>query len=104
MGKIESTYRSPFSQALADRVIHTAPATPKASSTEPAPKLETAAVPVARAAKVRKVAASVSDAKAAVSDGATGTALWRGKQDREVLKQRNREAVRRSRAKRKVGS
>ena len=48
--------------------------------------------------KVRKVAA-VSDAKSAVSDGATRTARWRGKQDPEVLKQRNRDAVQRCRAK-----
>jgi hypothetical protein len=60
---------------------------------KPEPKVEPAVV-----VKVRKVAA-VSDAKSAVSDGATRTARWRGKQDPEVLKQRNRDAVQRCRAK-----
>jgi hypothetical protein len=77
-----------FNECLAEvNAVAVAPA-------HPTPKLPK----VRRAMKVRKVAA-VSDAKSAVSDGATRTARWRGKQDPEVLKQRNRDAVQRCRAK-----
>jgi hypothetical protein len=64
----------------------------------PAPKLEVASKP--------RKAAAVSNAKPEVkpvSNGAARIARWRAKQDPEVRKQRNREAVQRSRARRKAG-
>ncbi len=79
---------------------------------EPAPPLKLESVeieaveaPVARAPKVRKVAAvsnAKSDAKP-VSNGAARIARWRANQDPEVRKRQNREAVQRSRAKAKAG-
>ncbi len=73
----------------------------KAQAAVPAPK---PAVECATS-KSRKVAA-VSNAKPdakSVSNGAVRIARWRAKQDPEVRKQRNREAVQRSPARRKAG-
>ncbi len=126
MGQFRSDYQSPHTQRLADR-IRQAPAAAKAQVTKPAPKLEAAVVPaepkVRKAAsepsalsapgrrgpdqdlkprKARKVAAPVSDGP--VKSSATRTARWRAKQDHEVLKRRNREAVQRWRARKQAGS
>ena len=71
------------------------------SKCRPAPVTIEPAVPVERAPKVRK-AAAVSNAKSdakPVSNGAARIARWRSKQDPEVRKQQNREAVQRCRAK-----
>jgi hypothetical protein len=99
MGKIlDFGYKSPHNASLVTRG-HTAPAAAKTSSPEPT------AVPVERVTKARK-AAAVSNAKSdakLVSNGAARIARWRAKQDPEVRKQQNREAVQRSRAKKKAG-
>jgi hypothetical protein len=70
----------------------------------PAAIVERAAVPVERAPRTRKAAAvsnASPDAKA-VSNRAARIARWRAKQDPEVRKQQNREAVQRCRAKKKA--
>jgi hypothetical protein len=98
MGTFRSTFKPQYSASLVDRA-HTAPAAAKTSSPEPT------AVPVERVTEARKTAAvsnAKSDAKP-VSNGAARIARWRSKQDPEVRKQQNREAVQRSRAKAKAG-
>ncbi len=98
MGQFRSTYVSPHAQSIAAR-IRVAPAAPKTSSPEPT------AVPMERVTEARK-AVAVSNAKSdakPVSNGAARIARWRSKQDPEIRKQQNREAVQRSRAKAKAG-
>ena len=118
MGTFRSTYVSPNSTKLSDQAQR-----PAATERRPAPKLEVAAMPVEPASALPKrevavlpseearprasvQAAAVSNAQPdvkPVSNGAVRIARWRAKQDPEVRKQRNREAVQRSRAKAKAG-
>ena len=99
MGTFQSPFKNPLSTKLSDQV-HKAPVSAKAQAvaSEPVAKLEVALKP--------RKAAAVSNAKPdakPVSNGAARIARWRAKQDPEVRKQQNREAVQRSRAERKAG-
>jgi len=98
MGMFRSDFKNPLSAVLTDRG-HTAPTVAKPA---PVPKLEVALKP-RKAAAVSNAMPDVSNNAKPVSDGAARIARWRAKQDPEVRKRQNREAVQRSRAKRKAG-
>ena len=100
MGKFRSTFKPQYSAALADRA-HTVSAAAKAQPAVavPGPKLERVA---AKPRTVMAVSNAQPDVKP-VSNGAARVARWRSKQDPEVRRQQNREAVQRHRAKKKVG-